>query len=269
MSGASLQSLMDMTGRRAVVTGASGHLGRIMAQALAEMGCALCLVDRQGEALEQVASQMRTHFAVDVSSHGCDLESEVERSALITTLDETYESIHVLVNNAAFVGDSAITGWAVDFAKQSVESWRRAIEVNATAPFHLSQGLLRKLSASQTGAIVNIGSIYGVVGPDWQLYEGLAMANPAAYALSKGGLTQFTRWLATTCAPHVRVNMISPGGIHRGQDQAFVDRYVARTPMRRMASEDDFIGAVAYLASDMSRYVTGQNLIVDGGWTAW
>src|SRR5437870_1912890 len=114
-----------------------------------------------------------------------------------------------------------------------------------------------------------IGSIYGVVGPDLALYEGTPLGNPAAYAASKGGLLQFTRWLATSLAPRVRVNMLSPGGVERGQAEQFRTRYVAKTPLARMATEEDFKGAVAYLASDLSAYVTGQNLIVDGGWTTW
>jgi NAD(P)-dependent dehydrogenase (short-subunit alcohol dehydrogenase family) len=114
-----------------------------------------------------------------------------------------------------------------------------------------------------------MGSIYGMVGPKWDLYEGTSMGNPAAYGASKGGLLQLTRYLATTMAPSVRVNMITPGGIFREQPQAFVHRYEAGVPLGRMASEEDLKGAVAYLASDLSAYMTGQNLVVDGGWTVW
>ena len=117
--------------------------------------------------------------------------------------------------------------------------------------------------------MINVGSIYGMVGPDMRLYEGTTMGNPAAYAASKGGLLQFTRWLATILAPEVRVNSITPGGVWRNQPEAFHERYKARTPLRRMAHEEDFKGAVAYLASDLSSYVTGHNLLVDGGWTVW
>jgi len=106
-------------------------------------------------------------------------------------------------------------------------------------------------------------------GPDWNLYEGTSMGNPAAYGTAKGGLIQLTRWLATTVAPQIRVNTISPGGIYRNQPKQFVERYKSKTPLRRMATEDDFRGVVAYLASDMSKYVTGQNINVDGGWGAW
>ena len=117
--------------------------------------------------------------------------------------------------------------------------------------------------------IINISSIYGVYAPDWNLYSGTLMSNPAGYSVSKGGLLQLTRWLATTIAPNVRVNAISPGGIFRNQPESFIKSYEGKTPLGRMATEDDFRGAVAYLASDLSKYVTGHNLLVDGGWGVW
>ena len=117
--------------------------------------------------------------------------------------------------------------------------------------------------------VINVISIYGMVGPNMGLYAGTSMGNPAAYAASKGGLLQFTRWLASVLAPHVRVNSITPGGVSRNQAPAFVERYQLLTPLGRLATEEDFKGAVAFLASDLSAYVTGHNLVVDGGWTVW
>jgi NAD(P)-dependent dehydrogenase (short-subunit alcohol dehydrogenase family) len=108
-----------------------------------------------------------------------------------------------------------------------------------------------------------------MLGPDWSLYEGTQMANPAAYAASKGGLIQLTRWLSTTLAPKIRVNSIAPGGIDRAQPASFASKYTARTPLGRMGREDDFMGIVAFLASDASAWVTGQNFAIDGGWSAW
>ena len=120
--------------------------------------------------------------------------------------------------------------WVDDFEEQSLETWRRAIEVNLTSAFHLCQALTPELKRSNGGSIINIASIYGQFGPDWRLYEGANMGNPAAYGVSKGGLIQLTRWLATTIAPDVRVNSISPGGIYRGQPEEFVSKYSNRTP---------------------------------------
>ena len=149
-----------------------------------------------------------------------------------------------------------------------MDTWRRALEVNLTAPFALIQSCVDLLKASK-GVVINMGSIYGVLGPDMNLYQGTSMGNPAAYAASKGGLLQLTHWLATVLAPDIRVNMISPGGIFRHQPKDFCERYIQKTPLKRMATEEDLKGAIAYFATDLSLYVTGQNLLVDGGWTAW
>lgn len=251
------------------MTGAAGGLGRVIADTLAELGANLYLVDRDGSDLEALGSDIRSRWNVKTESLYCDLESSDQRRALVAKVTSGERGLSVLVNNAAFVGTSSLTGWGVPFEQQSLDTWRRALEVNLTAVFDLCQGLAPVLGAAAGSTIVNIASIYGEYGPDWRLYEGTSMGNPAAYGASKGGLIQFTRWLATTLAPNVRVNSISPGGIRRGQSEDFVARYVARTPLGRMATEDDFRGAIAYLASDLSSYVTGQNMPVDGGWGVW
>lgn len=264
-----IKQLADLKGRRALITGATGCLGRVMADTLAELGAELVLVDRPGSDFETLAQTLSRQWGVRVEHRNCDLEQQTQRAELIAWLKNSGEGLNVLINNAAFVGTSELQGWGVPFEQQTVETWRRALEVNLTAAFELCQGLSPLLKAAEGASIVNIASIYGQYGPDWSLYAGTSMSNPAAYAASKGGLIQFTRWLATTLAPHVRVNAVSPGGIHRNQPEVFVDRYEARTPLGRMATEDDFRGVIAFLASDLSLYVTGQNLSVDGGWGAW
>jgi len=265
----SVARLMNMSGRVAVITGGAGHLGEAMAAALAELGCSICLLDRNDQALLEVARRLRDQWKCSVETLVADLESEEERAAAGAWVFEKFGRTDVLINNAGFVGDSNLTGWVVPFEEQEIGTWRRAVEVNLTAAFHLSQVFTPMLKANRKGSIINVSSIYGVVGPDMLLYEGTEMGNPAAYAASKGGLVQVTRWLATILAPEIRVNCISPGGIARNQPQAFSDRYIARTPMRRMGNEEDFKGAVAYFGSDLSAWVTGENLMIDGGWTAW
>lgn len=260
---------MDMTGSRALITGAAGQLGRTMADSLAEFGVELLLLDRDESELKKVSDDLADRWGTSVQTIFCDLELPVERASVINSLLKEGKPLNVLINNAAFVGTSDLNGWAVPFEQQGLNAWGRALEVNLTSAFDLCQGLVPLLKSSGSGSIVNIASIYGEFGPDWSLYEGTAMSNPAAYAASKGGLLQLTRWLSTTLAPQIRVNSISPGGIARGQPSVFVERYEASTPMRRMAREDDIRGAVVYLSSKMSSYVTGQNLRVDGGWGAW
>ena len=263
-----LAQLMSLKGRRALITGAAGGIGRAITQTLSEQGADLLLLDRPGADYGSWVQALEQERGVTVQIIACDLENSADRTRLIETIRESGR-LDVLVNNAAFVGSSALEGWVTEFEQQTVETWRRALEVNLTAAFDLSKGLAPLLKKSRGGSIINIASIYGSYGPDYQLYEGTSMGNPAAYAASKGGLLQLTRWLATTLAPNVRVNAISPGGVFRNQPENFVKRYVARTPLRRMATEEDFCGAISYLSSDLSRYVTGQNLAVDGGWGVW
>jgi NAD(P)-dependent dehydrogenase (short-subunit alcohol dehydrogenase family) len=263
-----LMELSNLKGRQALITGAAGGLGQIFAETLAELGADLILVDLHGTDLDDLAERVVKDWGVSVTSIYCDLENQDQRSGLIQQVTNSKSDLNILVNNAALVGSSDLKGWSVPFEEQSIDTWRRATEINLTAVFDLCQGLL-PLMKNATGAnIVNLASIYGSYGPDWSLYKDTEMGNPAAYAASKGGLIQFSRWLATTIAPNVRVNTIAPGGIFRNQPDRFVTRYEARTPLGRMAKEDDLRGALAYLASDLSRYVTGQNLIVDGGWTS-
>jgi len=264
-----LKELSNLKGRRALITGAAGHLGKVFADTLAELGSDLILVDLPGSNLEELSSDMSERWGMKVLTKYCDLEISNQRAELITWVKEIGKPLNILVNNAAFAGTTNLSGWSVPFEEQSIETWRRALEVNLTAIFHLCQGLVPLLKAAEGSSIVNIASIYGVYGPDWSLYEDTNVSNPAAYGASKGGLIQLTHWLATTIAPEVRANSISPGGIFRHQPELFVKRYDEKTPLGRMATEDDFRGAVAFLASDMSRYVTGQNLIVDGGWGTW
>lgn len=264
-----LRDLMDLHGRRALITGATGGIGRIMAATLAELGADLLLIDRPNSPFTEVTEDIIRRWGVMVDCIVCDLEQESQRAELIHGIANTPQELNILINNAAFVGTSDLHGWSVPFQKQTVDTWRRALEVNLSAVFDLCKGLAPVLAQSAGASVINVASIYGYLGPDWRLYDGTTMANPAAYAASKGGLIQFTRWLATTLAPAVRVNAISPGGVYRGQPEEFVQRYASRTPLGRMATEDDFRGTVAFLASDLSRYMTGQNLKVDGGWGIW
>jgi NAD(P)-dependent dehydrogenase (short-subunit alcohol dehydrogenase family) len=265
----SIKILQNLHGRQAVITGVAGGLGLIIAETLAELGSDLILVDRPGSDILKLEGRISKTWGVNVISYECDLELEMDRIKLGMQVKADNKSLNCLINCAAFVGNNDLPGWNEPFEQQSLATWRRAFEVNLTAAFHLSQIFTPLLQNGVGGNILNITSIYGEYGPDWRLYEGSLMGNPAAYGASKGGLEQLTRWLSTTLAPNIRVNAIAPGGIFRNQGKTFVDRYESRTPMQRMGKDDDFRGAVAFLTSDMSSYVTGQVLRVDGGWGVW
>ena len=265
----SIKKLMSLKGKRALITGANGGIGRQLARTITELDGDLILVDRPNLDYSELLDYIQGDSDSQISCVECDLENEEDRATLVSKVLSQKEPLNILINNAGLVGTSDLKGWVTDFNNQTVETWRRAIEVNLTAAFDLIKGLSPKLKESGNGSIINVGSTYGVAGPDYSLYEGTEMGSPAAYAATKGGLIQLTRWMATTLAPDIRVNAFSPGGVFRGQPNKFVERYEARTPLGRMATEEDYKGIVAYLASDLSAYVTGQNILVDGGWTVW
>ena len=264
-----IQEQMDLHNRTAIITGGAGYLGRTMAHTLAEAGANIVIVDINSEKIDTVCRELEEKWQVRTLGLTVDLEKKEERCQIASKVVEAFGSLDILVNNAAFVGTSNLTGWGVPFEQQETETWRRALEVNLTAVFDITQTAAPYLKASGHGSIINVASIYGIVGPDPRLYTDLPMFNPAAYAASKGGVVQFTKWCATVLAPEIRVNAITPGGIFRGHQDPFLSRYEYRTPLKRMAHEDDFIGATIFLASDLSKYVTGQNIVVDGGFSIW
>lgn len=256
----------NLEGQWALVTGASGHIGSQVCDYLAELGANLVIVDRNSTALLSLKERLLTGHKVEVVVLECDLESESSRRELRRQILEAELPLDILIHSAAFVGTSDLSGWGVPFQAQSLITWRRALEVNLTSVFHLVQLLEPLLAKSEAASIVNVGSIYAKFGPDWTLYEGTQMGNPAAYAASKAGLLQLTRWLATTLPASVRVNSVSPGGVLRGQSQEFLERYVKKVPAGRMATEIDVARTIAFLASPLSSYITGQDIAVDGGW---
>lgn len=261
--------LMDLSGRVALVTGGGGHIGSAIAGAFLEAGANVALCDLSLEACERRAGELEKAGGGRKVYIAADLTKEADAREAVQDVIRRFERLDILVHCAAFVGTTKYPGWTEPFEKQSVGAWDAAMRVNLTAAFVMAQEAASPLKASGHGSVILISSIYGLVGPDWTLYEGTNMTNPAGYAASKGGLIQLARHLATLLAPEVRVNCLTPGGVWRGQPEVFHERYKARTPLCRMATEEDLKGAALFLASDLSSYVTGHNLVVDGGWTAW
>lgn len=266
----SLAQLMDLSGRKALVTGGAGHIGSMICETLTELGARVAVLDQDAAAVEQrvksLGPSLKGGGAVALP---CDLRDEQATRWAVRQAHKVMGGLGILIHCAAYVGTTQAAGWAAPFDQQTVAAWNAAMQVNLTSAFVMVQEAREALVESGHGTVIFLASIYGMAAPDPRLYEGTDMANPAAYGVSKAGLLQLTRYLATTLAPRVRVNAITPGGVWRDQPEAFHQRYVARTPLGRMATEEDVKGAVAYLASDLSVYVTGQNLVVDGGWTIW
>ncbi|MGH6954495.1 MAG: SDR family oxidoreductase [Alphaproteobacteria bacterium] len=263
-----IAELIRLDGRTALVAGGAGHIGAAACGTLAELGASVVVLDRDGARAEEVARRLRDS-GKQATAITADLADESEARGAPARAAKAYGRLDILVHAAAFVNQGNEAGYATAFERQESRPWRHALEVNLTSAFVLVQAAAPLLRASGHGAVILFGSTYGLVGPDMRLYDGTSLGNSAAYAASKGGALQLTRWLATALAPEIRVNAISPGGIWRDHPESFAARYGERTPLARMGREEDVTGAVAYLASDLSAYVTGHNLVVDGGWTAW
>lgn len=255
----SVSELFDLHGRVAVVTGGAGLYGRQIVEALAEAGARTFMASRQLDKLRSQAEQFR-QAGLEVNARSLDQGSEESILRLLEEVLDTADQVDILVNNAVLRPMKDWSSPAADFAK--------SMEVNATGLFLLTRAFGEHMAQRGCGSIINVGSIQGSVGPDFTLYEGLDWGAPPDYFFHKGGLLQLTRFAAAKLGPRgVRVNAMSPGGFFNHQDPRFLQRYCARTFLGRMAGEDDLKGAVVFLASDASAYVTGANVAIDGGYT--
>jgi gluconate 5-dehydrogenase len=259
-----VQQLFDLTGRVALVTGASGHLGSALAAALAEAGCRVVVGSRDPERGRAAAGvlggrEQGRHLAVVL-----DHMDEASLAAGFNDALEAAGRIDVLVNNGHEV-------LGADWAAVTAEQFSRQL-VNATGYFLLAR-LVRDHAVSRqaSASIIMLGSMYGVVGSYPDAYAGITGASPVAYHALKGGIVQMTRHLAVYwAADRVRVNCLSPGPFPGERaDPRMVERLCAKSPMKRMGAPHELKGAAVFLASDASSYMTGQNLLIDGGWTAW
>lgn len=256
-----IRDLFSLEGRIAVVTGGAGLYGRPICTALAEAGARVIVASRSRDARDGWAAELRAQ-GLQASALPLDLADRGSAAAFCDQVVGGFGRLDVLVNGA-------VHRQGGDLAHTSADDWDATSRVNSLGLFTITQACAEQMANSGGGSIVNVGSIYGVVGPDFSIYTGTEMSNPAYYAYDKGGMVNFTRYVACQYGPRgVRVNCISPGGLYSGQPEAFVRAYSARTPLGRMAGDDDIKGAVVFLASDAAAYVTGINLLVDGGWTA-
>ncbi len=265
----------SLRGRTAIVTGAVGLLGREHCLALGEAGASLVVTDVDPSACERFAHELE---ASDVRAIGvaADITNKADLERLRDRALDRFGAIDVLVNNAAIDDkyDTAANLDASRFEEYALERWRRSLEVNVTGTFLCCQVLGKEMVQKGRGSIINVASTYGVVSPDQSLYQSelgeQLFFKSAAYPVSKSAVIALSRFLATYWGQSgVRVNTLSPGGVEAGQSAHFVENYSRRTPMGRMARRDEYRGAVVFLASEASSYLTGFNLVVDGGWTAW
>lgn len=262
----------------AVVTGAGGLLGQSHCRALAEAGAHVVATDIEESKVAGLCAEVRERFGVEAVAVGGDVTKAADVEALRRAVMERFGRVDVLVNNAAiddkFVEPPEGAPSSSRFEAYPLDVFRRILDVNVTSVFLCSQKLGAEMAKARSGSIVNVASTYGVVAPDQRLYAPPSgpqtFFKGPAYPASKGAVLQLTRFLASYWGEAgVRVNALSPGGVENGQAEHFQAAYRARTPLGRMAGIEDYAGAVVFLSSDASSYMTGANLVVDGGWTTW
>ena len=253
------RNLFSCKDKVALVTGGLGLIGKEIVQGLNDFGASVCVADINQH-------QMKGFKNLDaVNFQQFDITSEDSIRQTLEAVIKQFKKIDILVNCAyPRTGD-----WGARCEDVSFDSWKMNVNSHLGGYFLCCQKVAEQMKIQGGGSIINFASIYGIVAPDFSIYEGSTMTMPVAYSAIKGGVIAFSKYMAAYYAKNnIRVNCVSPGGVFDKQPASFVEKYVIKTPLGRMGTPEDMVGAVLYLASDASLYVTGHNLIVDGGWTA-
>lgn len=266
----------SLDGRVAVVTGGAGLLGKQFSRALGEAGAGVVVADIDLEGAQKHTNQL-INDDIQAMALQVDITDPDSVDKLVTSCVDRFGRLDILVNSAAldpkFDPENITAQSSNAFETYPLEAWKNAIDVNLTGTFLVTQACAKQMLAQNYGVVINICSTYGLAGPDQRLYErpdGSQQYKPVYYTVTKAGILGFTRYLATYYAGKpIRVNALTPGGIYNQHDEAFLEKYAARTVLGRMAHMDEMNGAIVFLASEASSYMTGSNLVVDGGWTAW
>ena len=265
----------SLEGRVALVTGGAGLLGEEFCRTLALAGASVAVADLSSEGAQRVTESIRAAGG-RAYPYPVDITDPAAVRAAVDDIRTRWGRLDVLVNSAALDpkvsadGEVRSAGAFEDFP---LETWQQALDVNLTGMFIVTRAVAQIMRSQNKGSIINICSTYGLGGPDQRIYQKPGQPpqyKPVYYTVTKAAVLGFTRYLATYYAgTEIRVNALTPGGVYNHQDEAFVQAYSARTVLGRMARKDEMNGALLFLASDASSYMTGANLVVDGGWTAW
>jgi NAD(P)-dependent dehydrogenase (short-subunit alcohol dehydrogenase family) len=275
-----VRELFDLSGRVAIITGGAGLLGVRHAEAIAEMGGVPVLLDRSEEQLARAATQLRASLGVEVAAEHCDITDRAAVHAVVERVRRRFGRVDILINNAALTvkgGGAEFDDYFAPFEEYPESLFDLALRVNLTGAFLVTQAVGPVMAAAGRGVILNVASDVALISPDHRIYQGMTAGpakkpfnTPIAYSMSKAALLAFTRYLATYWADKgIRVNALSPAGVFEDHDPAFVQRLSQLIPLGRMAHQDEYKGAIIFLCSDASSFMTGANLVIDGGRTSW
>jgi NAD(P)-dependent dehydrogenase (short-subunit alcohol dehydrogenase family) len=269
------KSFFDLDGKTAIVTGAVGILGQGFCKGLAEFGANVAVVDLDEQRCIAFAQELERTYEKPAAGFACDVSDPESVSNMVDRVVKRFGAIDILHNNAASKS-SDLDAFFATTEKYSLHEWRKIMSVNIDGMFLVAQAVGAQMQKQGTGgSIIQTSSIYGIVSSDKRIYEGSfylgrQISNPAVYSTSKAAVVGLTRYLAANWGDAgIRVNALVPAGVESGQNETFKSRYSARVPLGRMAKPDEMVGALVYLASDASSYVTGHCLVVDGGLSAW
>lgn len=263
-----IKKLFDLSGRTIIITGAAGLLGSQYADGLSQVGANVVLADISLPQCKILEKNIKNKYSTNPFSVKLDLTKQSSIKSMVSSIKKKYSKIDVLVNNAAYQGNKKIR--SSGFENLKLDTWNQAIDVNLTGVFLCCQEVGKQMLKQKNGNIINIASIYGIVAADQRIYGKSGQNSAAFYAATKSAIINLTRYLASYWnRTGIRVNTLSPGGVENNQDSTFKKKYSEKTMLGRMAKKDEYVGALIYLASDASSYMTGANLVVDGGWTAW
>jgi len=264
--------ILNLDGKTAILTGSAGRIGHQFSHALSAAGANVILVDIEEQKNKKLEKELKKKYYTKPFSLTIDITNEKEVKKLNQIVLKKYKKIDILVNNAHY---SPRTHPSRDapFEKFPLDLWEKIVHLNLTSIFLCSREIGKTMLKQKKGVIVNISSIYGMVGADQRIYGKTKLNSPAHYATVKGGIVNLTRYLAACWGrKNIRVNTLTLGALYDTylhKDKTFVKNYEDRTILGRMARKNDFDGALLFLASDASNYMTGANLVIDGGWTAW
>ena len=267
--------LFDVQNRNIVITGSSGLLGSQYANTLSAAGANVILVDLEAKKNKKLENSLVKKYGNKARSYTSHISNLQEIKKLTKNVLRDFKRIDGLINNAAFTSKGAkeeSDNPYGSFENFPMKIWQKSIDINLTGVFFCSQAFGKIMAKQGKGVIVNIASNYGLVGADQRIYGKSGLNLPISYAATKGAVVNMTRYLAAYWnGKGIRVNTLSPGGVldTTYQDKKFIKKYSERTILGRMAKKDEYNGAILFLISDASSYMTGANLIVDGGWTAW